>query len=623
MAVKLKVLDAVQAEVIERGGFAGVVTAIASRFRLCKQRVSDWWQQRTSIWDLLKPTPHSADRSQQQETMRQRRRLSRMPSRRCGKFPECEQVTHDKFIAARNGGTRVTRLWFSTTMKMAVAAAHGMGVAETFRGSRGWLLRFCRRFNVVWRRRTNAKSKTAEERFPAIQRWLARLRRRLTRGAAEAEWGRWPLDSRWNVDQVPISVDTGGSQSYDSAGAKVVAVRSRKNANRDAARFCTCQLLVRLDGHAAFMTVLFRGTGVRVTLAERRAYNPDVRVHFQKKAYYDNIECRRWVCDDLPAHLAGQPSPRLLFLDNLSGHATDEFDEGLKELQVKRHFFVGGCTDICQPIDAGVGCFVQRAFQRARDTWLMDESNSTMWFAGVGASMLRILTTQWLAAALAELRAKPELVAACARRTGCAMRPGDPGDGVKLQGLPGKVIDYDDIGSDFGDTSEADDEAGVDGGESDSGAESYGRGPDSEDNESLVSGLSEASSDEELGSDTVDPEFLIPHGYEKTGCPASLQHAIGSRVLVRVALPKRRTRRGCTEEEVQEWWAGVVVSDTRSNSYAEMRKLGHTLVVQFDEAFLSCGYSGDMPARKSCYLYEENYGSNWLLYRKANAGTSL
>eukprot|EP00918_Siedleckia_nematoides_P022622 GHVU01048743.1.p2 GENE.GHVU01048743.1~~GHVU01048743.1.p2 ORF type:complete len:236 (-),score=28.96 GHVU01048743.1:1354-2061(-) len=230
--------------------------------------------------------------------------------------------------------------------------------------------------------------------------------------------------------------------------------------------------------------------------------------------------------------------------------------------------------------------------------------------------MLRILTTQWLAAALRELRAKPELVAACARRTGCAMRHAEPGEGVKLQGLEAKVIDYDDIGSDFGDKSEADDEPGVDGGESDSGAESYGRGADSEDNESLVSTASEASSDEGLGSEAVDPVLLIPHGYERADCPASLQDAIGSRVLVKVAIPKRRTRRGCTEAEVQEWWAGSVVSDTRSSSYAEMRKLGHTLVIHFDEAFRSCGYAGDIPAKKSFYLYEENYGTYWLLYSK-------
>eukprot|EP00918_Siedleckia_nematoides_P044990 GHVU01098415.1.p1 GENE.GHVU01098415.1~~GHVU01098415.1.p1 ORF type:complete len:694 (+),score=72.64 GHVU01098415.1:84-2165(+) len=497
VGVKKRVVDAVAAEVVEQGALTGVVTTVAKRFRICKQRVSDWWHQRDSITQLLRATPRTAEGSERHGKITERGRLSRLPFSRSGNYPACEATTYEKFQKARNAATRITRLWFSTTMRMAVAAAAGMDAAEAFRGSRGWLQNFCRRFNVVWRRRTNSKNKTADERFPAIQQWLARLRRRLARGAETAEWGRWPLDTRWNVDQVPISVDSGGTHTYSSEGARTVAVRGRKNANRDAARFCTCQLLVRLDGHAAFMTVLFRGTGARISLAERRAYHPGVRVHFQKKAYYDNIECHRWVCEDLPAHIAGQPSPRLLFLDNLAGHATDEFNEGLREVGVKRHFFVGGCTDICQPIDAGVGVFVQHGFQRARDAWLAVEENSAKWFSGVGASELRVLTTHWLAAALGDLRAKPYLVAAAAARTGCAMRPDAPGDGVKLQGLEGKHVDYDDVGSNFGDRSDSDDEPGVIGALSDSGAESYGRGGDSEHNESLVSD-SEEDSDEEV-----------------------------------------------------------------------------------------------------------------------------
>eukprot|EP00918_Siedleckia_nematoides_P085046 GHVU01187001.1.p1 GENE.GHVU01187001.1~~GHVU01187001.1.p1 ORF type:complete len:737 (-),score=61.65 GHVU01187001.1:556-2766(-) len=616
MTVKNKVLNAIRAEAVERGTMEGVLTAVATRFRYSKQRVSDWWRQRDSICDLLQPIARTAAVTPGQQPMQVKRRLSRLPSRRSGAFPACEQETIDKFHIARNSGTRITRLWFTTTMKMVLAATAGMAAAEAFLGSRGWLQNLCRRFNIVWRRRTNSKNKTAEERFPSIQRWLARLLRRLARNAKECTWGRWELHARWNVDQVPISIDSGGGQTYDVMGKRTVMVRGRKNASRDLARFCTCQLLVRLDGGAAYMTVLFRGTGARLSIAERRAYHPDVRVHFQKKAYYDNIECDRWVSEDLPDHLKGHSGPHLLFLDNLAGHTTDSFNDGLKQVGVKRHFFVGGCTDICQPIDAGVGNFIQHAFQRSRDAWLAIEGNSSLWFSGIGVSQLRILCTQWLAGALQELRSKPEIVLSAATRTGCAMRPHCPGEGVKLQGLEGKQVDYNDVGSSYVDNSDSDAEPGVDMGDSDSGAEDYGRGADSQDDESLVSAPSGTSSDEGYCLEDVDPTFLIPVGCEKLEAPQQLADAIGSRILVKVAAPKRRGGRFRAEEDVKDWWSGRVVCDTRSTIYTEMRRLGHTLVVEFDEVYRSCGYEGEVPAKQSFYLYLENYGNSWVLYQK-------
>eukprot|EP00918_Siedleckia_nematoides_P035556 GHVU01077242.1.p3 GENE.GHVU01077242.1~~GHVU01077242.1.p3 ORF type:complete len:179 (+),score=28.18 GHVU01077242.1:47-538(+) len=151
---------------------------------------------------------------------------------------------------------------------------------------------------------------------------------------------------------------------------------------------------------------------------------------------------------------------------------------------------------------------------------------------------------------------------------------------------------------------------------SDSDEEYYGRGSDSDAAESLASAISEASCDEGLELEDIDPTCLIPHGFGGAEAPEQLADAIGKRVLVKVTTPKGRTQRGKVDDVVTDWWSGKVVSDVRGKAYAEMRNLGHTLVVEFDPVYRSCGYAGDTPARKSFDLYKENYGKRWLLYHK-------
>eukprot|EP00918_Siedleckia_nematoides_P107280 GHVU01233912.1.p1 GENE.GHVU01233912.1~~GHVU01233912.1.p1 ORF type:complete len:492 (-),score=48.91 GHVU01233912.1:1366-2841(-) len=434
--------------------------------------------------------------------------------------------------------------------------------------------------------------------------------------------------------------------TYNERGARTVAIRGRKNASKSLARFCTCQLLVNLDGSAAFMVVLFRGKGLRLPPAERLAYHEDIIVHFNPKGYYKDVECMRWATEDLPQFLQHHTGPHLMFMDNLSGQTNHSFSSALADIDVKTHYFVGGTTDICQPIDAGVGNFVHEAYQRSRDAWLSSKENSSRWFTGIPATELRILVTRWLGSALQSLRQRPDIIISAGKRTGCSMAPGNPGLNVKLQGLATAVIDYNDVGDEYADTSVCEPAHGTDGDSSDSdisdgdvfvnGSDGIEEESDAETEASGVSAeagrvsadaddshsTSSESSCDEFDIEAVDPLVLLPPGNVRLDKPPCIPSSIGHQVLVKVHT--RRSRRSTTnhQEELRDWWSGTIVGDTKSSVYLQARKLGHNLVVKLDPAFERFKDDNDTFPLKSFELWLETYGVDWRLFGRAGPTSS-
>eukprot|EP00918_Siedleckia_nematoides_P045813 GHVU01100390.1.p1 GENE.GHVU01100390.1~~GHVU01100390.1.p1 ORF type:complete len:386 (-),score=44.60 GHVU01100390.1:2098-3255(-) len=365
------------------------------------------------------------------------------------------------------------------------------------------------------------------------------------------------------------------------------------------------------------MVVMFRGKGLRISAAEWKAYDPDVRVHFSPKAYYNDVECLRWAQEDLPLVIKGGGDGNLLFVDNLSGQTTAEFRQAAAAVNTKIHFLVGGTTDLCQPIDAGVGKCIQNSYFRARDEWLDDPSNARSWLDGIPVSAHRILSTKWLGTALRDLRNRPEIVASAAVRTGCAMVPNDPKNGVRLQGIEEAVIDYEDVGSDFNDASVDDVDEGVSdagGSDSNSDAEEYCNGADEVTDASDASSDTTTDDEDDSVATNFDPALLIPHGHQPLPRPESTQDAIGKCVMLQVCCCRTRLRSDEVKKQVQDWWTGTVASNTDSKMYAAQKALGHTHVVRLDKTFERHS-NGPFPMR-SFSLWLEDYGTKWLLFER-------
>lgn len=223
--------------------------------------------------------------------------------------------------------------------------------AREFKSSDTWLRRFVRRNGLAVRQRSNHNSQSVHERVPGLRQWHARLRRRLKRGAQYGQWGRWTPENRFNVDQVPFCLNPSATTTYDVKGAsRVWIVGARKD---DSKREGSLQICVRLKNgvEQPRIGVIFRGKGLRLSKAERAAWDPRVYVQFQKNAWADDQYCVDWVKAEFASFRSKYCNPKqqcVLFADNLSGHVTEEFKDALSECDTKVHLLKARCTDEIQ-----------------------------------------------------------------------------------------------------------------------------------------------------------------------------------------------------------------------------------------------------------------------------------
>ena len=104
-------------------------------------------------------------------------------SRRKGKFVGMEKRLFAKFKERRRRGRKCSPKWFPHTARHIMRTEYPEHAAG-FKGSRGWMRRFFKRFGIVRRKRTNNKNTTWAEAKPKLQRYFRAFRRRLQIGRA-------------------------------------------------------------------------------------------------------------------------------------------------------------------------------------------------------------------------------------------------------------------------------------------------------------------------------------------------------------------------------------------------------------------------------------------------------
>jgi len=180
-------------------------------------------------------------------------------------------------------------------MRRSILERYGEVAATSFRASDRWLQGFAQRHCLSLRRKTNSKHTPVEAKLAKCKRWHARFRRRLRQSSSVATlhktWGRWLPQDRISVDQVPCNLREGDGRTYAEVGSKRVWLVGNKQ--DDGKRFCTLQVAARCSNGSSDLprcgqpklTVIFRGTGKRISPEERAAWHPDVWVRFQKRAW--------------------------------------------------------------------------------------------------------------------------------------------------------------------------------------------------------------------------------------------------------------------------------------------------------------------------------------------------
>ena len=380
----------------------------------------------------------------------------------------------------------------------------------------------CRRLSLVTRRRSNVKSKTMQQRLPAIRGWhrgVKRLvrdddNRRPAGRQLDPVQGRFPFADRFNVDEVPLAFIPHQDRTMELRGAKSVHIR-QPGSGAFAKRFGTLVVGVAGDGTMIPPALIFRGTGQRITQAERAAWNPSVHVLFQPKAWMDRATWHKYLdTTALPFFEARGFKPQqqekegLIFLDNLDAHCVNDSKTKLKSRGILSWFHSPGDTDVEQVVDGGLGALFKNGYTKAQDEWLDDEENLERWENNeISRRDRRILVTEWVAKAWNKIRSKPASIIKIWARTGCLMSCDDTNDNkIKVAG----VDDYD-----F--TACGDDDADDNGPDPNADPDADAAPPEAEDDNDIVEAFldnSENDVDELDTDDELDPlESCVPSAF--------------------------------------------------------------------------------------------------------------
>ena len=314
------------------------------------------------------------------------------------RYHDQEVAVMKKIKAEREKGRRVSGRFIRVAMRKEIRASLGNDEADKFRASPGWFNAFLRRNNLSLRVKSNSKSASLEQRLPKVKRWHARLRRRLHKGKQRSpKWGRWLPTNRFNVFQVPLTLQDANQQTYTERGSSRVWIRGSKKG--DDKREATLQLCVRLTDDSEigqpYPVLIFRGQGKRITQQEKDAWDDRVEVKFQPKAWADE-PFNLWYAQECFPLFVEDGESNVLFLDNLGTQATDEVVQAYKTMaNTKVHFLPSDTTDIIQPIDAGIGLRVKQKIREEHEKWMEEDQNLSKWVNGqVKAWERRVLITR-------------------------------------------------------------------------------------------------------------------------------------------------------------------------------------------------------------------------------------
>ena len=204
--------------------------------------------------------------------------------------------------------------------------------------SKYWFERLQNRFSVSLRATTNHASEEPERKLQLAHEFHASI----------IAVGKFSPEKIGNMDQTPLPFDLNSGKAYADKGSKTVWYRSVGSSGRDKQQ-ATVQLTIFGDGMPRTKPlVICRGTGQRITQAEKQDYDHRVTVKF-----HPNVRCDETMLLFWARHMWTRDvvTPKMLVLDSHRAQITDNAQTVMEQECNTTVITIGGLTPVLQPLD--------------------------------------------------------------------------------------------------------------------------------------------------------------------------------------------------------------------------------------------------------------------------------
>ena len=235
-------------------------------------------------------------------------------------------------------------------------------------------------------------------------------------GSFHPYYGRFPPECQYNMDQIPMPFVVDQHNTFTLADDEHVQVRGTGAEGLSKCQY-TAHVFINADltteDSHGYVDMVCRGKGTRISRLEKESYDQKINVRWQPKAWVDWVDCpvmieiaKDFVKFKREKH---DDDHVLLFCDNLDAHCFDEVLQIFSSANILVWFCVPACTDLIQPIDAGIGRSIEIYVGHALDKWLSVDTNLELWEGSLCARDSRVLMTNFLAEAMDKILSEDKI----------------------------------------------------------------------------------------------------------------------------------------------------------------------------------------------------------------------
>lgn len=381
-----------------------------------------------------------------QELVKEKGNLRRF-SHSKAKFPAQEDELYMRFVFRKKRlGLPIDSYWLRSEMLDILNEEQPRGYWSS-KLSKGWLYGFLLRYDISHQCKNDKKSMSIPARLPQISMyhrsfWEMQGQMCDWTGVSDPVFGAFKPSNIWNADQCPLPFALSLKRSYNLKGHRNwIAVVGADGLDKRQATLHPC---LRADGEQVMdLFIIFRNpNNFKPTQEEIDALNacPNIKWAFQKNAWADSQYSLAWLkyfVKCLKAH--GIDGKHLLLLDDWSPHKTAKFREFCLENGILPWMIPAGCTDVCQPVDLGMGGVlksVMAAFYKIQLEVDIDEWRNYKDTGALAARNRRIMMARWASKAWGLIREMYLKSINKAFRRGGALVHRDRSNGASVSGIP-------------------------------------------------------------------------------------------------------------------------------------------------------------------------------------------